>query len=94
MELHFLQQIFHNPILILYRAVLMKMLRHFYICHIHPSNVSPPVVGHGVDLPINFEITFIHQSRVSSTTLRKASLPHPLDTKTVVVNADCILSDL
>lgn len=94
MELHGLQRIFHEPLLVLYRAMMVKMLRHFHICHIHPSNAFPSIIRHGVDVPVNLEITFIHRSRVSSTIFPKASLPHPLDTKVVPKNIDLVLSDL
>jgi hypothetical protein len=94
MELHFLQRIFHEPLSLLYRTVLRKLLKNFYVCHIHPNNGLSSIVCQGVDVPPLLEITFINRKRVKSENVKPALIPHPLDTKTVIKSPDLHLSSL
>lgn len=94
LEMHFLERIFHAPLLILYRAIIEKLTRHFYIVHIHPNNAFPSVVRDGIDVPPLLEITLLNRNRVYSSLTRPAKLPHELDEKTVPNNKEVVLSDL
>jgi hypothetical protein len=91
-ELHGLQRVFHEPLLVLYKSLINKLLKRFCICHIHPNNGFIPVTYNGVDIPPLLEITFINRKRLNLNKITFAQLPHKLDNKTVLKNPEVVLS--
>jgi hypothetical protein len=89
-EFHNLQKLFDPVAFELIDLTFEKLLRDFYILHIHPNNCSSIVICDGIEVTPVVEVTFIRKDRVNS--IQKNNLiPHPLDVKCVEKNPDILL---
>jgi len=77
-EFHGLQNIFNQYGIKFISYCFTKLLSRFYIVHIHPNNILPPVSRNGLEIPNVMEITFLRRDRVQWCK-RSAVFPHPLD---------------
>lgn len=59
-------------------SCLYKLLKDFYVVHIHPNNCARPVRYKQFEIPPTLEFTFLRKDRIS--TIEYADqFPHPLD---------------
>ncbi|MEF2553993.1 FkbM family methyltransferase [Aurantimonas sp. A2-1-M11] len=78
-EFHNIDRLFSAFPFKLISATFRKLLRHHHIVHIHPNNVCPPRVRHGISIPPVMEFTFYRNDRVSVDDSRTLKFPHALD---------------
>lgn len=67
-----------------------KLLKDFYIVHIHPNNCGRVVRFKDFEVPTVLEFTFIRKDRVQSVEYTK-SFPHPLDRPNLIQKSDILL---
>lgn len=80
-EFHELDKIFDAFDFTLISACFEKLLKSFYVVHIHPNNTSEVVKRGDIAIPAVMEFTFLNKRRAKRNTVQTA-FPHPLD-------ADC-----
>lgn len=77
-EFHKLQRLFDPFSYQLYEAGFQKLLKHFYVAHIHPNNFGGIVRKGDLEIPKLLEITFYNKKRVCE--VKNANMfPNPLD---------------
>jgi hypothetical protein len=81
-EFHYLTRLFGKFSFPLVRATFQKLLRHHYVVHIHPNNVSRPIIRGALCVPEVMEFTFWRKDRADLAEGVSLAFPHPLD-------ADC-----
>ena len=81
-EFHFLTRLFGKFSFPLVRATFQKLLRHHYVVHAHPNNVSGPILRGPLSVPEVMEFTFWRKDRADLAEGVSLAFPHPLD-------ADC-----
>lgn len=64
-----------------------KLLKNFYIVHIHPNNLLRPVRCGDFEIPPLMEFTFLRKDRVHSVAAA-SEFPHPLDVKNLEYRDD------
>lgn len=77
-EIHGLDSIFNRYGLKLFQMCFEKLLKDFYVVHLHPNNCEGEVTKWGMKIPRVMEMTLIRKDRVS-TLLPAKLFPHPLD---------------
>lgn len=78
-EFHDLHQLFGRFSFGLIEATFRKLLRFHRVVHIHPNNVSQPIVRNGIAIPPVMEFTFLRRDRTGSCSERQLTFPHLLD---------------
>ena len=81
-EFHSLNNLLHPDGFRQIKAVFDKILKHFYIVHIHPNNIFEPLIYLDLEIPKLLEISFIRKDRLKEL-LRVNILPNKLDRKNV-----------
>jgi hypothetical protein len=81
-EFHYLTRLFGKFSFPLVRAAFQKLLRHHFVVHVHPNNVSRPIVRGPLSVPEAMEFTFWRKDRADFAEGVSLHFPHPLD-------ADC-----
>jgi hypothetical protein len=77
-EFHELDRLFDPLAFRLLSACFDKLLKSFYVVHIHPNNVSEVVKREAIEIPRIMEFTFLNKRRVRVTKPR-LDFPHNLD---------------
>lgn len=80
-EFHFLDRMFDRDVFPAISATFEKILRLFYVAHIHPNNIGGSVRRGEIEIPKLLEFTFLNKRRAGSTAPQRV-FPHKLD-------ADC-----
>jgi hypothetical protein len=62
-EFHYLTRLFGKFSFPLVRATFQKLLRHHYVVHVHPNNVSRPIIRGSLSVPEVMEFTFWRKDR-------------------------------
>ncbi len=71
------------------KDIFEKILKNFYVVHIHPNNCDKPLKYKDIFLPGALEITFLRKDRFPDTEMKKIyNFPHPLDRPNVLLNKD------
>ena len=78
LELHNLREIKNIFFYKIVKAVLEKLNKYFYVCHIHPNNTCCLNIISKIPIPNAIEVTFIRKDRVRKLNYNK-SFPHPYD---------------
>jgi|LakMenE18May11ns_1017448.scaffolds.fasta_scaffold9769454_1 hypothetical protein len=78
LELHNLREIKNIFFYKIVRAVLEKLNKYFYVCHIHPNNTCGLNIISKIPVPNAIEVTLIRKDRVKKLKFNK-SFPHPQD---------------
>jgi hypothetical protein len=82
-EFHYMDRLFDRfAYKTVFKPCFEKLLRHFYVAHIHPNNAGGLVEADGVQVPMLMEFTFHNKNRVSGVTERR-DVPHALDCNNV-----------
>jgi hypothetical protein len=71
-------------------SVFKKVLKYFYIAHIHPNNISVVYGPKGARIPNNLEITFVNRRHESSIS-KIRSMPHEHDARNVINKKNLVL---
>ena len=97
-EFHFLQMLFEPKMFRLMSACFEKVLKSFFVAHIHPNNCVDMVRRGNIQVPMSMEFTFLNKKRVGTTTpIHK--FPNKLDmpnnpTGTKMTLPDCWYTDI
>jgi len=89
-EFHSLDLLLNNASFNFIQACFYKLLKDFYIVHIHPNNSSDVAKYHHIEIPSIIEFTFIRKDRVKYYT-NEINFPHKLDRKNIPSKNDIIL---
>ena len=89
-EFHSLNNLLHPAGYRQINALFDKILEHFYIVHIHPNNIFPPVKLMDITFPKLLEFSFIRKDRLNKKEYIK-SLPNDLDQKNIIDKEDILL---
>ena len=89
-ELHALEKLIDRFGFQIMFAAFDRLLRQFYVVHIHPNNAMPPIDVGGLSIPRLLEFTFIRRDRVTPTGYAM-QFPHPLDRTSVLGKPDLAL---
>jgi len=84
-EFHDLHRLFHPSVFKFYKICFEKILKHFYVVHIHPNNCCGSVRKGEIEVPRISEFSFYNRMRVDRTTYQRG-FPHPLDRDNVRAN--------
>ena len=90
-EFHWLNKMFDPMFLKMISGIFEKIYRNFSICHVHPNNCCGIEVYNGIHIPRVIEVTFIRNDLVPKYLNKPITLPHKLDRKNVMQNADIIM---
>ncbi|MFT6417398.1 MAG: hypothetical protein ACJARZ_002765 [Dokdonia sp.] len=77
-EFHSLHKLWNREFFKIANASFEKLLQNHYCVHIHPNNITKPIVHHGIEVPIAAEFTFIRKDRVQKADYA-TQFPHKLD---------------
>lgn len=77
-EMHWLERLFDPFAFRIMNACLEKLLKQFYVVHLHPNNCGGRIVRDGIEVPHVMEITFYNRARAVPQDFC-ATFPHPLD---------------
>jgi len=77
-EFHSLQMLFEPIMFRILSACFEKLLKSFYVVHIHPNNCGDVVRRGNVEVPMGMEFTFLNKKRVG-TTMPIHTFPNKLD---------------
>ena len=77
-EFHYIDQIFDRNEFASIKQVFDKLLKQFYIVHIHPNNSGHISARNGIEVPTVLEFTFFRRDRVADS-LPLSFEPHRLD---------------
>lgn len=77
-EMHYLERLFDPFAFRVMDACFQKLLRYFYVVHLHPNNCGGRVTKEGVEIPHVVEMTFYRRDRAAPRAAC-AQFPHPLD---------------
>lgn len=91
LECHHLSRLFGRQNSQLITATFRKLLRHFYVLHIHPNNVCPSTRRGDVEIPPVMEFTLIRKDRARYEPRPGLSIPHPLDRDNVLTQPTLVL---
>lgn len=79
LECHQLTHLFGRQNSQLIMSAFRKILRHFYVVHIHPNNACPATRRGEVEIPPLMEFTFLRKDRARSALRAGLSFNHPFD---------------
>lgn len=82
-EFHDLDRAFSSFSFKMIKATFDKLLRHYYLVHIHPNNISAPRIRKELEIPPVMEFTFYRKDRAAVLPDQKAAIPHPLDSDNI-----------
>jgi hypothetical protein len=85
-EFHYLHMLVGRAFFRLFETCLRRLLRYFYIVHLHPNNCCGSISVEDIDIPKVIEFTFYNKKRVSHT-MPATLFPHPLDRDNVPENS-------
>lgn len=94
LECHHLTRLFGRQNSQIIKATFRKLLRHFYIVHIHPNNVRPPSSKGGLEIPPVMEFTFVRKDRARTEPKRGLVFPHQLDRNNLLDNPTVTLPEI
>jgi len=77
-EFHDLDKIFDPFGFAVISSCFEKILKFFYVAHIHPNNCGIVARRGSIEVPLSLEFTFYNKRRVNSTSPQTV-FPHPLD---------------
>lgn len=77
-EFHDLHRLFHPSVFKFYKMCFEKILKDFYVVHIHPNNCCGSLRRGEIEIPRISEFSFYNKKRVDGTTYQ-CEFPHPLD---------------
>lgn len=77
-EFHGLNFISSKEGSLLLKSILKRLLRNFYVVHLHENNYARPWFWEGVTFPTVVEVTFARRGTVTRDS-KAVSLPHSLD---------------
>jgi hypothetical protein len=89
-EFHYVDRIFDRNDFALIKQVFDKLLKQFYIVHIHPNNSGHTSALNGIDVPTVLEFTFLRRDRVTDSSPLSFE-PHILDQPNTKRNPDLAL---
>jgi len=89
-EFHYLHKMFDPLIYSIYKTCFERILKQFYVAHIHPNNCCGSVRKGKIEVPRVLEFTFYNKNRVSHTSNNR-KFPHPLDRDNVAANKTLLL---
>lgn len=89
-EFHSLDLLLNNASFNFIKACFYKLIKDFYIVHIHPNNSSDVAKYRHIEIPSIMEFTFIRKDRVSNVK-KSVNFPHHLDKKNIQDNEELIL---
>lgn len=89
-EFHYVDRIFDRNEFALIKQVFDKLLKQFYIVHIHPNNSGHTSARNGIDVPTVLEFTFLRRDRVVDR-LPLSFEPHILDQPNTERKPDLVL---
>ena len=89
-EFHYVDRIFDRNEFALIKQIFDKLLKQFYIVHIHPNNSGHTSVRNGIDVPTVLEFTFLRRDRVAHS-LPLSFEPHILDQPNTKSKPDLVL---
>ena len=69
-EFHYVDRIFDRNEFAQIKQVFDKLLKQFYIVHVHPNNSGYISARNGIDVPTVMEFTFFRRDRVLQTVCR------------------------
>ena len=91
-EFHCMDKIFDRNEFALVKQIFDKVLKYFYIVHIHPNNSGHISKQNNIEVPTVLEFTFLRRDRVKSYS-RLSFEKHPLDRPNVKCKPDFTLPD-
>lgn len=91
LELHFLEHMLGDFTFTVMSAMLDRLLRGFYVVHLHPNNLAQAVQVGGISIPRLLEITLLRRDRAEPTGFASA-FPHPLDQPNMTDRPDVALA--
>ena len=77
-EFHEFDKLMDRDFFRMVKAIFNKLFQDFYIVHIHPNNISKPIIYKDMIIPPTLEFTFIRKDRVLCTELTYHE-SYPLD---------------
>lgn len=92
-EFHDFQRLLNPYAFPFIEACFYKLLKNFYIVHIHPNNNGELVRGKNIEIPTLLEFTFLRKDRVVDFSY-KNTFPDTLDKKNVQNKDDIILPSI
>ena len=92
-EFHKLNELFKEFSSILIMQIFNKILKYFYVVHIHPNNCCRVHEFKNIKIPELLEFTFIRKDRVSSFEFIH-DLPNELDSRNVLDRDDIVLDKI
>ena len=93
-EVHYLNALSTKSGLKLFDKFFSKILKNFYIYHMHPNNCCGLNKIHQYNIPTVIEFGFINNDLIKFKKLLKYKLPHKLDYKCVADKKDIKISSL
>lgn len=92
-EFHFLEKIEKIEYARLIYVIFEKLLKHFYIVHIHPNNCCGIANVLGYQIPRVVEVTFLRHDILKKTDVirEKKTFPHKLDSPNLLDRPELIL---
>lgn len=89
-EFHYIDRIFDRNEFALIKQVFDKLLKQFYIVHIHPNNSGHVSARNGIEVPTVLEFTFFRRDLVADSSPLSFE-PHPLDQQNSKGRPDLVL---
>lgn len=89
-EFHYVDRIFDRNEFAQIKQVFDKLLKQFYIVHVHPNNSGYISARNGIDVPTVMEFTFLRRDRVADS-LPLSFEPHILDQPNSLRKPDLVL---
>jgi len=89
-EFHDLHKLFHPLVFRFYRTCFEKILKQFYVVHIHPNNCCGSLRKGEIEIPRVSEFSFYSKGRVNHTTYQR-EFHHPLDRNNDQANKSLLL---
>lgn len=90
-EFHHLNRLYEIFSFDLIELVFRKLLKQFYIVHIHPNNCRKAVEHFGYSIPPVMEFTFMRKDRLLGFEPNSPKFPHELDSPNVKGVIDVVL---
>jgi hypothetical protein len=93
-EFHYLDRLFDKFVYkVLLKPTFEKILKHFYVAHVHPNNCCGSVKTGDIEVPRMLEFTFYNKNKVEQVK-KKHEFPHPLDRDNVPANKSLRLPEI
>jgi hypothetical protein len=91
-EFHWLQRLFEPFAFDLLAACFEKILKSFYVVHVHPNNICGSLKRRNIEIPRIMEFTFLNKRRVSHAT-PVLKFPNVLDSPNIPDRRDLLLPE-